>query len=138
MLAEASFASGLNVGRQVGTLRAARPGGAVALRVADLGMGPSEHGMPAKQKQSGDAGRAYALGFELVCAVAGFVLVGVWIDRHYSSGPWGTLICLALGLIGGTYNLLRGIARLSGDTASAVDRSAPRAPDSGGSGDLPR
>jgi len=70
--------------------------------------------MPGKQIQRGDAARAYSLGFELVCAVAGFVLVGIWIDRHYSSGPWGTLICLCLGLIGGFYNLIRGAARLSG------------------------
>jgi F0F1-type ATP synthase assembly protein I len=69
--------------------------------------------MPGKQIQRGDTARAYSLGFELVCAVAGFVLVGIWIDRHYSSGPWGTLICLCLGLIGGFYNLIRGAARLS-------------------------
>ena len=70
--------------------------------------------MPGKQIQRGDTARAYSLGFELVCAVAGFVLVGIWIDRHYSSGPWGTLICLCLGLIGGFYNLIRGAARMSG------------------------
>lgn len=69
--------------------------------------------MPGKQIQRGDTARAYSLGFELVCAVAGFVLVGIWIDRHYSSGPWGTLICLCLGLIGGFYNLIRGAAGLS-------------------------
>ena len=70
--------------------------------------------MPGKQIQRGDTARAYSLGFELVCAVAGFVLVGIWIDRHYSSGPWGTLICLCLGLIGGFYNLIRGASRMSG------------------------
>jgi hypothetical protein len=70
--------------------------------------------MPGKQTQRGDASRAYSLGFELVCAVAGFVLVGVWIDRHYNSGPWGTLICLFLGLIGGFYNLFRESSRLFG------------------------
>ena len=69
--------------------------------------------MPGKQIQRGDTARAYSLGFELVCAVAGFVLVGIWIDRHYSSGPWGTLICLCLGLVGGFYNLIRGAARMS-------------------------
>jgi F0F1-type ATP synthase assembly protein I len=68
--------------------------------------------MPGKQTQRGDTARAYGIGFELVCAVAGFVLVGVWIDRHYNSGPWGTLICLVLGLIGGFYNLFRESSRL--------------------------
>jgi F0F1-type ATP synthase assembly protein I len=69
--------------------------------------------MPGKQTQRGDAGRAYSLGFELVCAVAGFLLVGIWIDRHFGSGPAATLICLLLGLIGGFYNLFRGVSRLA-------------------------
>jgi len=74
--------------------------------------------MPGKrQPQRGDAARAYSLGFELACAVAGFVLVGLWIDRHYSSGPWATLVCLFLGLIGGFYNLIRGASRLSSGKA---------------------
>lgn len=85
-------------------------------------MGSSEHGMPAKQTQRGGAGRAYGLGFELACAVAGFVLVGVWIDRHYSSGPWGTLVCLVLGLIGGFYNLFRETSRLTGKAGSGASR----------------
>ncbi len=76
-------------------------------------MGSSEQqGMPGKQMQRGGAGRAYGLGFELVCAVAGFVAVGFWIDRHYSSRPWGTLVGLSLGLIGGFYNLFRESSRL--------------------------
>jgi Putative F0F1-ATPase subunit Ca2+/Mg2+ transporter len=83
--------------------------------------------MPGKQTQRGDTTRAYSLGFDFVCAVAGFVLVGIWIDRHYSSGPWGTLICLFLGLIGGFYNLIRGAARMSGGLR-------PRAPEDAGRG----
>jgi F0F1-type ATP synthase assembly protein I len=68
--------------------------------------------MPGKHTQRGAPG-AYGLGFELAAAVAGFVVVGVWIDRHYSSGPWGTLTCFFLGLIGGFYNLIRETSRLS-------------------------
>src|SRR5215467_11178509 len=85
-----------------------------------------------KQKQRGDAARAYGLGFEFVCAVAGFVLVGIWIDRHYSSGPWGTLICLFLGLIGGSYNLIREGSRLERGPGPPEGRGAARA--SGASG----
>ena len=81
-----------------------------------------------KQTQRGDAARAYSLGFELVCAVAGFVLVGIWIDRHYSSGPWGTLICLFLGLIGGFYNLIRGAARMAAGSGQGKARDASLAP----------
>jgi F0F1-type ATP synthase assembly protein I len=86
-------------------------------------MGSSEHGMPGKQTQRQGAGRAYGLGFELICTVAGFVLVGAWIDRHYSSGPWGTLVCLGLGLIGGFYNLFRETSRLSGGAGSGAARN---------------
>lgn len=82
--------------------------------------------MSGKQTQRGDAARAYSLGFELVCAVAGFLLVGLWIDRHYSSGPWGTLICLLLGLIGGFYNLIRGTARMSGGLRPGVPGGTSR------------
>jgi len=49
----------------------------------------------------------WGMGFELAAAVAGFTLVGYWVDRHYRTYPWGVLIGLALGLIGGMYNLIR-------------------------------
>jgi F0F1-type ATP synthase assembly protein I len=89
-----------------------------------------------KQTQLRDTASAYGLGFELVCAVAGFVLVGVWIDRHYSSGPWGTLICLVLGLIGGLYNLFRGVSRLGSGAGQGGPRGADRGP--GSTGTVPR
>jgi F0F1-type ATP synthase assembly protein I len=101
----------LNRRGEVATLRAAEPGGRLG-----------------KQTQRGDASRAYSLGFELVCAVAGFVLVGIWIDRHYSSGPWGVLTCLFLGLIGGFYNLYRGASRLFNQRGTGAARGAPLAP----------
>jgi hypothetical protein len=75
--------------------------------------------MRGKQTQRGDAGRAYGLGFEFVCAVAGFLLVGIWIDRHFGSGQAATLICLLLGLIGGFYNLIRGASRLAAGPKAA-------------------
>lgn len=55
----------------------------------------------------GSMARCTGVGIEYAAAVAGFALVGYWIDRHYGSGPWGVLIGAALGLIGGTYNLVR-------------------------------
>ncbi len=51
--------------------------------------------------------RHAGIGIEFAGAVAGFALLGYWIDRHYDSSPWGVLIGAALGLIGGTYNLIR-------------------------------
>ncbi len=47
------------------------------------------------------------IGFELVAAVVGFTLIGYWWDRHFGSSPWGLLTGITLGLVGGTYNLIR-------------------------------
>ncbi len=47
------------------------------------------------------------IGFEFAAAVVGLSLLGLWIDRHYGSSPWGLFIGLTLGLVGGTYNLIR-------------------------------
>lgn len=51
--------------------------------------------------------RLTGIGVELAAAVIGFTLAGYWWDRHFHSSPWGLLIGIALGLIGGTYNLIR-------------------------------
>lgn len=51
--------------------------------------------------------RHSGIGIEFAAAVGGFAALGYWIDRHYDSGPWGLVIGAALGLIGGTYNLIR-------------------------------
>lgn len=51
--------------------------------------------------------RLSGLGFELVGAVAGFTLIGYWIDRHYGSQPWGLVGGLVFGLVGGFYNLVK-------------------------------
>jgi F0F1-type ATP synthase assembly protein I len=51
--------------------------------------------------------RLAGVGMEFAAAVAGLSLAGYWIDRHYGSEPWGVLAGAALGLIGGTYNLIR-------------------------------
>lgn len=56
---------------------------------------------------------------EFAGAVAGFALLGYWIDRHFGSSPWGLLACVALGLIGGTYNLIR--ASLAASRGSQED-----------------
>jgi len=47
------------------------------------------------------------LGLEFAAAVAGFAAIGWWLDRKFDSHPAALLICVALGLTGGTYNLIR-------------------------------
>lgn len=51
--------------------------------------------------------RHAGMGVELAGAVVGFCLLGLWIDRRYETGPYGTLICALLGLVGGMYNFIR-------------------------------
>jgi ATP synthase protein I len=51
--------------------------------------------------------RHAGIGLELAGAVAGFALLGYWIDRHFGSKPWGLLIGLGLGMVGGLYNLVK-------------------------------
>lgn len=51
--------------------------------------------------------RFSGVGFEFTAAVVGFALIGYWIDYSWNSQPWGVLIGVVLGLVGGTYNLIR-------------------------------
>lgn len=63
--------------------------------------------MPQDRKAPTSMARLSGIGFELVAAVGGFILVGYWWDRHFETSPWGLIIGAALGLIGGMYNLIR-------------------------------
>ncbi|MBN1511858.1 MAG: AtpZ/AtpI family protein [Phycisphaerae bacterium] len=58
--------------------------------------------------------RSLNMGFELAAALAGFCLLGYWIDVRYDTAPWGLLICACLGLIGGMYNLIRTALAVTG------------------------
>ena len=51
--------------------------------------------------------RYSGIGVEFASALLVFSLIGYWVDRHWGTGPWGLLIGAGLGLIGGTYNLIR-------------------------------
>jgi F0F1-type ATP synthase assembly protein I len=51
--------------------------------------------------------RYSAVGVEFAAAVGGFALIGYGVDRAYGSKPWGLLVGAGLGLLGGTYNLIR-------------------------------
>jgi F0F1-type ATP synthase assembly protein I len=63
--------------------------------------------MAEEPKSAGDWSRLSGLGFELVAAILGFTLVGYLWDGHFKTSPWGTLTGVVLGLIGGTYNMIR-------------------------------
>lgn len=73
--------------------------------------------------------RLAGVGMEFAAAVAGLSLAGYWIDRHYGSGPWGLLAGAALGLVGGTYNLIR---QATARPSKPAGKDGAGGPDGGG------
>jgi len=63
--------------------------------------------MPDRKKDRPAWIRHSGIGIEFAAAVAGFALVGYWVDRHYGTNPWGVVVGAALGIVGATYNLIR-------------------------------
>ena len=51
--------------------------------------------------------RHSGVGLELAGATAGLALFGYWIDRRFGTGPWGILVGVVIGLVGGLYNLVK-------------------------------
>jgi F0F1-type ATP synthase assembly protein I len=68
--------------------------------------------------------RYSGLGIELAGAVAGLTLVGYWIDGKFGTSPWGLLGGMAMGLIGGTYNLVK--ASLAAAREAGTDETTVR------------
>lgn len=79
------------------------------------------------------AGTRYAeIGLEFAGAVAGFCLVGWWIDRHWQiEDHRALLVCAILGLIGGMYNMIRQALTVSREIAE-VDRRRAEGTEAGG------
>lgn len=46
-------------------------------------------------------------GLELAGATAGLALVGYWIDGKFGTAPWALLAGVAIGIVGGLYNLIK-------------------------------
>lgn len=72
--------------------------------------------------------RLSGLGLELVGAIVGFALIGYWVDRRFSTGPWGVLSGVGLGILGGMYNVIRESLRASKEAdedAEGGKRSGP-------------
>jgi len=61
---------------------------------------PADQRFPAWVRYSG-------VGLEMAGAMAGFALAGYWIDGKFGTNPWGILVGVVLGLVGGLYNLVR-------------------------------
>lgn len=61
---------------------------------------PADKRLPSWVRHSG-------VGLELAGATAGLALLGAWIDRRFGTGPWGIIVLVVVGLVGGLYNLIR-------------------------------
>ena len=51
--------------------------------------------------------RYSGIGLELAGATAGLALVGYWVDGKFGTSPWGILIGVVIGIVGGLYNLVK-------------------------------
>lgn len=51
------------------------------------------------------------LGFEFAAVLGTLTVVGLWVDRHYGTAPWGSLVGVGLGLAGGLFGFLKGAKR---------------------------
>ena len=76
--------------------------------------------MKKKQNIGASLGEAYrqvgpymGLGTELAASVAGMLLIGYFLDKYFNTSPWLLLVGSAVGLIGGFYNFIKEVQRLS-------------------------
>ena len=51
--------------------------------------------------------RYSGVGLELAGATAALALVGYWVDDKFGTSPWGILIGVVIGIVGGLYNLVK-------------------------------
>lgn len=63
---------------------------------------------PAQQKQQRARLMRYAgIGAEFGFGIIGLLAAGLLVDWKFGVSPWGVLSGIGLGVIGGTYNLIR-------------------------------
>ncbi len=69
---------------------------------------------PPRKAQANPLAMAGA-AMELGIAIAGLALVGWWLDSKFTTTPWLMMTGLAMGLIGGTYNIWKMSRKYFGD-----------------------
>jgi F0F1-type ATP synthase assembly protein I len=68
---------------------------------------PEDSGKRLARQQRQILYRYAGLGTELAGGLAGFVLLGWWIDRSLGSSPKAIVTCAIIGCVGGLYNTIR-------------------------------
>ncbi len=62
-------------------------------------------------RQAGDEQRrmirqglsVFAVSWMMALAIVGFWLAGVYIDRHFGTWPWVSIVMVIIGTVGGVY-----------------------------------
>jgi F0F1-type ATP synthase assembly protein I len=67
----------------------------------------------AKENPLFSYGKYAALGFEFAAATLGGILLGSYIDSHFGTSPWGTLLGAIGGMVGAVYRLIIVLPKLS-------------------------
>ena len=62
---------------------------------------------PSKEGQKNALALALSVGWELASFSILGVVLGYWLDRHFKSSPWGTLVGALFGIVIGLYLLIR-------------------------------
>ena len=104
-------------------------------RESGRGLYPPEAPMtdqePPKRAPGGTM-RLAGAGVELAATLTGACLLGYWIDRRFDSSPWGLLICAAIGIVGGLYNMIRrSVKEMAAQTGRQKDKRGKEPKDSG-------
>ncbi len=70
-------------------------------------MSGEEPDIERQRRQASRQGRAYQGAFEAVAAILIAAGIGLWIDAHYETSPWGLLIGTVFGFVTFVIRLLR-------------------------------
>jgi len=77
-------------------------------------MTPDQPLVPSDETRQGPLhtlGRFAGVGVQFGAVISLFALAGHWVDGRIGSSPWGLILGVMLGFLGGTVSLLRAVAR---------------------------
>lgn len=63
--------------------------------------------MTDQKKDNSSLWRLSGIGAELVGSILGLGLLGYGVDAYFDTDPWGLIVGLMLGMVGGMYNAIQ-------------------------------